>query len=266
MLATLAALQLLLFSQAPPLSKEVTPDEQIAEEQALPPREAGSAPELNPPLPNKRGAPAPSPAPTPAPTTVTAAPQSPSRQLSLLSSEPLGGASASLAWVGYSSLGIMYGQGITRYDDLGALLDFDWVDTELRLGGFYRRPLGEAGGFDMAGRLTATWYKDFGATWIHGRNFSDHGVEVAPGLSFSMHAAGGILSAIAEAPLTITLKYGAGLLFRPRFSLAYEGPLYREVTLGARLGLGYRAGSGDAPLPEGRGEVFFLLLAGYRLL
>lgn len=286
MLATLAALQLLLFSQAPPLPLEVKPDDEVAQEQA-----PGPPPELNPPLPNKRGAapPAPawpeteppastssptstetetsSPTPTSPPTRTTRTP-TPTRPrlLSLLSSEPLGGASLWLAWMGYSSLGMMFGQGITQQDDLGVTVDFDWMDTELRPGGFYRRTLGEAGGFDMAGRLTATWYKDLGATWIHSRNHSDHGVEVAPGLSFSARTGGGIFSVIGEAPITVTLKYGGGLLFRPRISLAYEGPLCGGLTLGARLGAGYRAGAGDAPLPEIRADVLFLLLAGYQVL
>ena len=252
MLATLAVLQVLLLAQVPPPPKEVTPSEAIAEERGAPPEATSAREPANPPLPGKREA-------RPAP-----APQA--RQLSLLSGEPLGGASASLAWAGWSSLGIMYGQGITERDDLAVIADFDWADTELRAGGFYRRPLGQAGDFDMAGRLAVTWYKDFGATWIRDRNHSDHGLEVVPGLSFSTHAAGGVFSVIAEAPITITMKYGSGLLFRPRFSLAYEGPLYPELTLGARLGVGYRAGSGDAPLTEGRADVLFVLVAGYQLL
>jgi hypothetical protein len=251
MLATVAALQLLALSQVPPLPREVTPEDASADE-AAPPRPSGAAgadPSSSAP-PARSGEPA---GATP-------------RQLSLLSAEPLGGGSASLAWVGWSSLGLMYGQGVTSRDDLAAIADFDWAKTELRVGGFYRRPLGQAGDFDMAGRLAATWYQSFGADYIHDENHSDRGVEVVPGLSFSTRGAGGIFSAIAEAPLTITMKYGSGLLFSPRLSLAYEGLLYPDVTLGARLGVGYRAGSGDAPLKEGRAELLFLLVAGYQLL
>ncbi|HEY6098824.1 MAG TPA: hypothetical protein VIW03_05310 [Anaeromyxobacter sp.] len=249
--ATLAALALVLLSQVSPPPKEVTPGEKPAEETA-PARPADSeAPPANPPPPSKRA---------------VSAPPARARQLSLLSGESLGGGSASLAWVGWSSLGIMYGQGITAQDDIAALADFDWAYTELRLGGFYRRPLGQAGDYDVAGRLAVTWYKDLGATWVRGGNHSDHGFELAPGVSLSTRAGGGIFSAIAEAPLTVTLKYGAGLLFSPRLSAAFEAPLYPELTLGARLGIGYRAGSGDAPLKEGRAQLLFQIVAGYQVL
>ena len=63
-----------------------------------------------------------------------------------------------------------------------------------------------------------------------------------------------------------TMKYRAGFLFSPRLSVAFEAPLYPQVTVGARVGAGYRAGAGDAPLREGRGELQFLVLAGYQLL
>jgi hypothetical protein len=256
MLATVAALQLLALSQVAPPPREVTPDEAAAEEAATAPA----------------GEPAPEPPPPP-----PAPPADPERtrfdpppaghaQVSLLAGEPLRGGSAVLAWAGWQALGIMYGQGITERDDLAASLDFDWVKTELRLGGLYRRPLGTAGPFDMAGRLGLAWYLNFGADWLRDENRSDSGVELSPGLSLSRRGAGGIFSAIAEAPLTVTTKYGAGLLFIPRVSIAYEAPLYPELTLGARLGAGYRAGSGDAPLTDGRGEVTFLVLAGYQLL
>lgn len=241
MLAAIAALQLFVLSQVPPPPREVTPAEASAGEDAPPQPAADPA-----------GAPA--------------APGGARSQLSLLSAEPLGGASAALAWAGWSTLGIMYGQGITLRDDLGAIADYDWAKSELRAGGFYRRPLGDAGGFDMAGRLAATWYQNFGTDYIHEENHSDRGVEFVPGLSFSRRGAGGIFSAIAEAPITITMKYDSGLLFSPRFSVAYEGLLYPDVTLGARLGVGYRAGSGDAPLRDGRAELLFLVVAGYQLL
>jgi len=257
MLATLAALQLVVLSQVAPPPREITPDDAAAEE-GTPPARAGDrplspGPDGNPPLPERRDRVAP------------AAPARP-RQLSLLSAEPLRGGSTALAWVGWSSLGIMYGQGVSEVDDLGALADLDWAKSELRLGAFYRRPLGRAGDFDMAGRLSVAWYLNFGADYIHDENHSDRGIEVVPGLSLSRRGAGGIFSGIAEAPLVVTMKYGAGLLFSPRISFAYEAPLYPELTLGARLGVGYRAGSGDAPLKDGTAELLFLVLAGYQLL
>ena len=255
MLATIAALQLVLLSQVAPPPREVTPDEKPAGESASP-----AAPE-NPPLPEKGAS-------TPAAAASAASPAAPARprQLSLLSGESLGGGSTAMAWAGWKSLGIAYAQGITKQDDLGGFADFDWSTTELRLGALYRRPLGEAGVFDMAGRLSVAWYQNFGATWVHEENHTDRGIEFVPGLSLSKRASGGLFSMLAEAPLTITTKYGSGLLFSPRFSLAYEAPLYPEVTLGARLGLGYRAGSGDAPLKDGQAEFMFLVLATYQLL
>jgi hypothetical protein len=242
MIASLAALQLVLLSQAP------------AEPPARPaaPAEAAPKPE-NPPLPRravKSGAIAPER----------------TRQLSLLSGESLGGGSASLGWAGWSSLGIMYGQGVTAVDDLVALGDFDWAKTELRLGGLYRRALGRAGDVDIAGRLQAAWYRDMGATYVDSKNHADLGLELAPGVSGSMRSSGGIFSGMVEAPFTITFKYGKGLLFAPRLSVAYEALLYADFTVGARLGLGYRAGSGDAPLKDGHAELLFVLVAGYQLL
>jgi hypothetical protein len=264
MLATLAALHLLALAQVAPPPREVTPADSQAEEGAPPPAGAGAQ---NPPLPRKasttvRAEAQPEASAPPA----AAAPDRARRPLSLLSAEPLGGGSTALAWVGWSSLGIMYGQGVTARDDLAGLLDFDWAKSELKLGALYRRPLGTAGPFDMAGRLSAAWYLNLGSDYVYDENHSDNGVEVVPGLAFSRRAGGGVLSALAEAPITVTTKYGAGLLFAPRFSLAYEAPLYPELTLGARLGAAYRAGSGDAPLSDGRAELIFLVLAGYQLL
>jgi hypothetical protein len=186
-------------------------------------------------------------------------------QRSLLSAEPLAGGAALLAQAGWSSLGLLYAQGITRTDDLGALFDLDWAKTELRLGAFYRRPLGPAGPWEMAGRLAVSWYANFGGEWVYDDNHRDRGFEVSPGLSLSTHVAGGILSAIGEAPITVTVRRGGGLLFGPRVSLAYEAPLYGEYTVGARAGVGWRGGSGDAPLSDGRAELQFLLVGGWRV-
>jgi hypothetical protein len=275
MLASLAALHLVLLTQASDPSAQPAPPDAPAQPsapEAAPPGE-------NPPLPGK--------APSRRPEGATGAPATPERaapraaaatpagdtrsspaprQLSLLSGESLGGGSISLAWAGWSSLGIAYGQGVTAADDLAAVLDFDWADTELRLGGLYRRAFGPYGGFEVAGRFGASWYKDLGATWIRSGNFSAHGLELAPGLSVSSRSGSGLLSVLVEAPLTITLKYDGGLLFRPRLSVAYEAPVYTDLYVGARAGIGYRGGSGDAPLKAGRADLTFVVLAGYQLL
>ena len=273
MLATVAALHLVVLAQiAAP--REVRPEDAGADPAAAAglPSEPGAQPAEgpqgaeNPPLPRKPGTGEPEPSQPPAAaTTATGPAPGGGRQLSLLSGETLRGGSASLAWAGWSSFGIMYGQGIAPRDDLAGFLDFEFTKTETRVGVFYRRSLGKAGAFDMAARLAAAWYMDFGAGWVYGENRGDRGVEVTPGLSISGHAAGGVLSAVADGPITVTLKYGGGLLFSPRVSLAYETALYPDVTVGARAGIGYRAGSGDAPLAEGRAEVTFLVLGGYQI-
>lgn len=257
MIASLAALQVVLLTQATaaPSAPAETPA-QPAPGEAAPPTE-------NPPLPGKPGKPPEKPAA--AASTRAATPQR-TRQLSLLSGESLSGGSASLGWAGWSSLGIMYGQGITAIDDLAGFGDFDWAKTELRLGGLYRRALGKAGDFDVAGRASAAWYRDMGATYVESKNHADLGLELTPGMSLSRRGTSGVFSAMVEAPLTITFKYGKGLLFAPRLSAAYETLLYADFTLGARIGLGYRAGSGDAPLKDGHGELLFVIMAGYQLL
>ncbi len=258
MLATLAALQLVLA----PVSAPPTP---IAPDEA---RRSSAADEDRPPPPapppSAEAAPGEAPPPAEKPSETAAAERR--RQRSLLSAEPLNGGSAALAWAGWSSLGAIYAIGFTARDDAGPFLDYDWAKSESRIGVLYRRPLSKAGRFDMAGRLALSWYTNFGSDYVYGKNHSDHGVDVTPGIALSQHGAGGIFSILAEAPMTVTTKYGNGFLFAPRASLAFEMPLYEDVTLGARVGLGYRAGAGDAPLREGRAELQFLVLAGYQVL
>lgn len=258
--------------------------------------EPGSGP--NPPLPRKPGAstptgatepslsqppaePAPAPSPETAPAPSATPPASPlppppagvlppprvsrARQLSLLSGESLGGASAALAQAGWPYLSLAYAQGLTPEDDLGGLVELDWAKTELRLGAFYRRRVGRTGPLDAAFRLGAAWYADYGGRYLYGSNRADRGLTVAPGLALSQHLSGGILSLLAEAPLTVTVRRTGGVLFQPRLSAAFETPLYGDYTVGVRGGLGYRAGSGDAPLRAGRAELTFLVVGGVRV-
>jgi hypothetical protein len=187
-------------------------------------------------------------------------------QLSLLSANTLGGNAALLASAGWSSLGIAYGQGLTSSDDLGGAFDLDYAKTELRLGAFWRHGLGTAGPFDMAGRLGLAWFANFGSRVFYGDNHYDRGVEVQPALVLSKRGPQGVVSLAAELPLTVTTKYQAGLLFVPRVAASYEAQLYEELTVGVRATLGYRAGSGSAPLGDGRGDLQFLVLMGYRAL
>jgi hypothetical protein len=267
MLATVAALQLLVLAQVAGPPRLVTPEEApppaAVEPGATPaPPPDGSAPDAAPPpaaeAPPAEAPPLPSRRPAPA--------AERPRHASLLGAEPLRGASAALAWAGWSSLGAAYAIGFSAEDDVGASLDYDWAKSETRIGLFYRRPLAKAGPFDMAGRLAASWYVNFGADYVYDENHSDRGIEVAPALVLSRHGAGGLFSITGEAPMTVTMKYRAGFLFSPRLSVAFEAPLYPQVTVGARVGAGYRAGAGDAPLREGSGELQFLVVAGYQLL
>jgi hypothetical protein len=184
---------------------------------------------------------------------------------SLLGAESLSGSSAALAWAGYASAGVAYGQGMGPQDDLGLTADLDWSSTELRLGGWWRRPLGTAGPWEMAGRLRLSWYLDFGATWIHSDNQADRGVSFEPGLVFSMRAGDGLVAVSGDLPITVTTWRGGGLLFTPRLSVSYEAPLYGPWTLGVRGAVTWRGGSGGAPLRGSRVEPELLVLAGYRV-
>jgi hypothetical protein len=265
MLATLFTLHLVLAA----------PAVQDGRGQGTPPAEAGPEdwpyetppPDQQQPPPAKPAPATPGRAAQPSRAAATPVPGTqPRRELSLLSAEPLGGASAALVWAGWSSLGIAWGQGITQRDDLGAFGDLDWAKTELRLGGFYRRPLGTAGGFDIAGRVGVSWYANFGGEWIYDDNHHDRGIELAPALVLSTRGISGIISLSGEAPITVTVKHDSGVLFTPRFAASYETPLYDMVTIGVRAALGYRAGAGDAPLRDGMADLQFLVLAGYQVL
>ncbi|MFY3742939.1 hypothetical protein ACOQFB_03440 [Anaeromyxobacter sp. Red801] len=295
MLATVAALHLVLaapgtllaqanpgdapFGGNPPLPEKGKRSPAPPPGAMLPPpppptQDAPAGTPTDAPPPEARPAPAPAPArpppvryevaPAPAPAAAASPGAARAPLRSLLSAEPLGGGSAVEVEAGWPSLGAMYGQGLTRIDDLGALASLDWAKTELRLGGWYRRGLGRSSGLDVAARLAVAWYANFGGTWIDSKNHTDRGLEVAPGLAFSRRAGGGVASALGELPLVFTVRHDAGLLFLPRVTFAYEAPFYGDFTLGARAGVGVRAGAGDAPLKETRGELTFLIVGGFR--
>ncbi|WP_041448097.1 hypothetical protein [Anaeromyxobacter sp. Fw109-5] len=263
MLATFFALHLMLAAPSIQGGAQGTPPAEAGPEDwpyETPPGQEPPPAQPPPPAPPPRQ-PAPRVATSPQPGT-----QPRLRQLSLLSAEPLGGGSATLAWAGWSSVGIAWAQGLTLRDDLGAFGDLDWAKTELRLGGFYRRPLGAAGGWDIAGRFGLAYYANYGGEWVHDDNHHDRGVELSPALVLSARAIGGIVALSGEAPVTVTVKHDAGMLFTPRFAASYETPLYDEVTVGVRAALGYRVGAGDAPLRDGMADLQFLVLAGYQVL
>jgi hypothetical protein len=118
----------------------------------------------------------------------------------------------------------------------------------------------------MAGRLGVAWFASFGGRYIYEENHYDRGIELSPALVFSARGARGIFSVAGEVPLTVTVKYDAGLLFQPRVAASYETSLYDELTVGVRTLVGVRAGAGSAPLGEARGEFQLVVLAGYRAL
>jgi len=184
---------------------------------------------------------------------------------SLLGAESLDGGSLATAWAGVASLGVAYGQGINRQDDLGAEAEFGWATTELWLSAFWRRPLGLLGGWDVAGRLRLGWYADLGGTWIHDDNRADRGLLVAPSLILSTRAGEGLVSTAAELPLTFTFWRGGGFVVAPKVSLAYEVPLYGQLTVGVRAAVAWRGGGGGAPMRAGQFEPELLVLAGYRV-
>ncbi|HEX9241571.1 MAG TPA: hypothetical protein VF875_03925 [Anaeromyxobacter sp.] len=282
MLTTLAAFQLLLLSQVTPPTLVGPDDASAADPSAADPSaesiSAEAAPEAPPAAPAPPATPGaaapPAPPATPAaaapPATKASTPTPASPPLpslpSLQSAEPLRGATAVFAWGGWSSIGVAYVMGVTPVDDLGAVLDLDWSKTELRLGGIYRRPFGMAGAWDVAGRVGLYWYAGLGNDWIYEGNHADRGVQLEPAVVLSRRAGTGIFSVAVEAPMTVTTRYDSGFLFAPRLAGSYELGLLDGVTVGARVGIGYRAGAGDAPLHEGRGELQFLVLASWQLL
>ncbi|HET9553157.1 MAG TPA: hypothetical protein VFP50_09340 [Anaeromyxobacteraceae bacterium] len=192
---------------------------------------------------------------------VVAAPRMPS----LLGAEPLHGGSAALAQAGFSTLGVVYGQGVTTRDDLGLALDLDWSTTELLLSGFWRRPVATVGSWQLAGRLGVGWYLDFGGRFIHDDNRADRGIQLAPALLLSTRAGEGLVSVAGELPFTITTWHGGGFFVAPKVSAGYEAPLYGDLSLGLKAGLAWRGGGGDAPMRTGRVLPELLVLLGYRV-
>ena len=185
---------------------------------------------------------------------------------SLLGAESLEGGSLGSAWAGFASLGLAYGQGVSRQDDLGGSAEFNWSTTELWLSAFWRRPIGKLSGWDMAFKARVGWYLDFGGTWLHDDNLSDRGLLLAPSLLLSTRAGEGLVSAAADLPLTFTFWRDGGFILAPKVSVAYETPLYGAVTIGVKAAVGWRGGGGDAPMRSGRFEPELLVLAGYNFL
>ncbi len=207
---------------------------------------------------------APAPVPVPPPAAPAEAP--PPGVPSLVSAEPLRGASLIEGYAGWPRLRLAYAQGLSHTSDLGGFADFDYSTTEFRAGLAYRGALiPPAPPFDGALRFSLAWYHDSGGKWIYKKNHPDEGLEIGLGLSYSRRGAGGVLSLLADFPITLTFRKDGGVLVVPKASFAYQAPVYGPFTLGLQLGLGLRAGIGNAPLKQGMAEITVLALGGWRL-
>ncbi len=190
----------------------------------------------------------------------------PPRVPSLLSSEPLRDETLLSLSAGWPRFRFAFAHGIGHESDLGGFADFDHTTSELRAGVAYRgRVIPPAPPFDGALRLWAAWYRDDGWRWIYRHNHPDEGVELGAGLSYSRRGAGGVLSLLADVPVTVTFHKGGGVFVNPRASAAYETTLGGAFTVGLLAGMGIRGGLGGAPLRAGFGEVTLLALLGLHL-
>ncbi|HEU4385454.1 MAG TPA: hypothetical protein VFR85_18350 [Anaeromyxobacteraceae bacterium] len=207
-------------------------------------------PEVPPAAPEEPAA-APVPAGEPAARPAEAPPRT-SRLVSLLSGASLGRGGA--AWtfgVGWPLLFGGYAQGVGERDDLGGGLEVDWPASEFFLAGLWRREIGGGGGSHLALRARLGFYACFGATWLWSDNRSDLGVELSPGLAWSLDTASGVLSVGGDVPVAWTFKRGGGWIAGAKLGVSYETPLWSEFSVGARLGAGVRGAGGGAP---GAGE------------
>lgn len=189
---------------------------------------------------------------------------------SLLGGRSIGaGAGVLLGTAGYPFAGLAFSYGITDSDDLGAIADFDWATSELLLAGTWRHAILQGEPISIALRARGGLYADLGAKLIYDDNRSDWGADVAPGIAASTDLGAGLLSFGVELPAIWTFGRGTGWILWPRAAVAFEVPLYREITVGARASIGYRGSGGTAPAGSssaGRGMLGLELLLGCRLL
>jgi hypothetical protein len=164
----------------------------------------------------------------------------------------------------YATLSAAYGQGLTERDDLGLSASVTWSTSELVLGGFWHRQLGQASGWDLAGRLAAGWYLDGGSTLIYDDNLSDRGLQLTPGFVASRRGVG-LLSVAFDLPFTITTWRGGGTWIAPRASVSYEVALYEQLALGVLGSLAWRGGTGGAPMRAGQVLPELLVTATWKL-
>jgi len=159
------------------------------------------------------------------------------------------GGVAGLAEVGYPRIAATYAQGLTLEDDLGGTLRVDWSTGEMLLGVAWRRELSRVGGSRTGFRLVAGPWFDFGGTWIYPDNRYNLGLQVSPGIAWTAEVGGGLLTVAGDLPLTWAWQRGMGVALAPVLSLAYEVPVLRDLSLGARAELTVRWGAGSAAIP-----------------
>ena len=191
------------------------------------------------------------------------------RFASLQGGETLGVGNTEAAFAaGFSSLSVAWAQGLSEAVDYGAVLEVDWLTSELLLGGLYRDLFARSGAVSLALRARGGLYADFGATWGAARNRSDAGLGLVPGVALSLRTARGVLSAAADVPLTLTFERGGGYAVGLRGSVAFETPLWGDLLAGARVGVGELWSGSGAPFANDspRTTVDLVALLTYKLL
>jgi hypothetical protein len=174
-----------------------------------------------------------------------------------------------LGTAGYPFAGLAFAYGITDSDDVGAILDFDWATSEAVVAGTWRRAFLQGEPLSLAFRARAGLYADLGAKFLYGDNRSDWGAGVAPGIAASTELGDGLLSFGFDLPAIWAFGRRSGWILWPRAAVAFELPLYGEITVGARASVGYRGSGGTAPSGSssaGRVLLGLELLLGCRLL
>lgn len=156
------------------------------------------------------------------------------------------------AWeveVGYPSLSMTYAQGVDGRNDLGAVVGASWTTGEMVLGFLWRSELAGDASSRAGFRLTAGPWFNFGGTWLHSANEPNLGLALAPGAAWTANAGPGLASVMVDLGLEWAWQRGMGVAFVPRLAAAYEAPVSRDLTVGARAGLWARWSTGSAAIP-----------------
>ena len=159
------------------------------------------------------------------------------------------GSSAWMVEGGYPGLAVSYAQGVGAWDDLGATVGLDWTTAEMAIALTWRKELAGDAGSRAGVRLAVGPTFDFGATWAWANNTTNVGILLAPGAAWTASAGPGLASVGLDAGMVWDFQRGGGFAFAPRLSVAYEAPVARDLTLGARAGLWVRWAGGSAAIP-----------------